>query len=293
MKSAGATPSVLPADIGNPDGRFETSDGAVIPYRVRGSGPALIMLHGWSQSGAMFHHQLSALSDGYTVIVPDLRGHGESPTPAGGLRISRLSADVLELMDHLGIAQVHMLGWSMGASVALSFIDLYGTDRIDRLILVDQPLSLTVHSDMSDAERLECGSLFTLEALGDLRGQLLSPEGAAVRAGFVESMVTPSIPPVLLDWIQQENAKTDLHVAAALLWSHCAQDWRDVAARIDRPCLVICGAISHVPPASQYYVKSLVRNADIREFTAEEGGAHFMFLEAPAVFNRCIREFLG
>lgn len=279
--------------IDPPAHQFVASDGALLRFRMQGSGPALLMLHGWSQSGAMFHHQIEGLADRFTVIAPDLRGQGDSPRPAGGLRMSRLAADVRELMDHLALEQASVLGWSMGVSVLWSYIDLFGTSRLVKLICVDQPAALTIQPEMSAAEIVECGSLFSWQQVEELCARLRSPEGAAVRAGFVSGMVTPNISPPLLAWIQAENAKTSTEVAAQLLWSHCSQDWRDVLPRIDRPTLIICGDCSHVDARSQFFIHRMVRNSLIRKFSREEGGAHFMFLEAPQVFNEVLREFLA
>lgn len=273
--------------------QFTASDGAVIAYRVRGHGPALIMIHGWSQSGAMFKHQLEDLSSRYQVIVPDIRGNGESPTPRGGLRMARLAKDLEELMAHLTLERSHVLGWSMGASVIWSYIDLFGTSKLDRLILVDQPSMLTILPGMSAAEIADCGALFTSQQLEDLCAGLRSPNGTQLRAGFVTGMVTSTIAPSLLEWILEENARTSTEVAAQLLWSHCTQDWRDVLGRIDRPTLVICGAVSHVDRRSQHYIQRRIPQARLREFSSSEGGAHFPFLEAPEPFNTAVAEFLS
>jgi non-heme chloroperoxidase len=275
-----------------PSDWFVTSDGACVPYRRRGKGPALLMIHGWSQSGAIFQHQLEALADRYTVIVPDLRGHGEAPTPSGGLRMARLAADMRELLDHLEFERANMLGWSMGASVLWAFIDLFGTDRIDRLILVDQPISLMIHDSMDEQERADTGALFTFAQLEGLAGSLVSAGGEDVRGGFVRGMVTPDIDDDLFAWILEENARTPLAVASAQLISHCMHDWRDVLPRIDRPTLVMGGAVSHVDARSQRYIHSQIANSHYHEFGAGEGGAHFPFLEAPETFNEVVSSFL-
>jgi pimeloyl-ACP methyl ester carboxylesterase len=274
-------------------GQFIASDGAVIPYRLRGSGPPLILLHGWSQSGAMFKHQLQGLSDAFQVIIPDMRGHGESPTPKGGLRMARLAKDLDELIAHLQLVRPNVLGWSMGASVVWCYIDLFGTQRLGKLIFVDQPSMLTIWPGMSPEEIADCGALFTLPQLDELCNALRAANGEQMRAEFTRGMVTPAIPSELFQWILQEIGKTPLPVAADLLWSHCNHDWRDVLERIDRPTLVLCGAISHVNKASQYYIQRCIPNATIREFSEDEGGAHFMFLEAPEQFNSTIRAFLN
>jgi len=281
-----------PPTVSAPDGQLIMSDGARIAYRMQGSGPALIMVHGWSQSGAMFQHQLDRLSRDFTVVVPDVRGHGESPPPAGGLRMARLAADVREIADHLGMARFHLLGWSMGVSVIWAFIDLFGTSRIEKLVFVDQPPMLTVLPGMGEEEAADCGALFTLESLAALFAALRSSDADATRANFVGGMVTGDIAPPLFEWIIAENGKTDAGVAAALLLSHSTNDWRDVLPRIDRPALVIGGAASHVAPRSQRFVHGQIAGSVYREFSAAEGGAHFPFLEAPDLFNELVGDFL-
>lgn len=276
-----------------PAGWITLSDAARIAYRTKGTGPALVMVHGWSQSGAMFQHQLDSLSDAFTVIVPDVRGHGLSPDPGKGLRMARLAKDIEELVGQLGLARFSLLGWSMGASVLWAYVDLFGTALVDKFIFVDQPSMLLAMPDMDEDEVADCGALFTPGSLGDLCAALRSPAGEESRAGFVRSMVTPGISPELFDWILAENGRTPSSVAAGLLLSHSTNDWRDTLARIDRPTLVTGGTVSHVPPRSQRFIQSRIAGARYREFSEAEGGAHFPFLEAPEVFNDVIRDFLN
>ena len=285
--------------IGTTDGflsaveHFTTSDGETIAYRDVGDGTPLVMVHGWSQSGAMFHHQVKALSRRHRVIAMDQRGHGESPTPSGGLRISRLAADVKELIDHLHLNRPSLLGWSMGVSVIWSYIDLFGTRSVNKLVFVDQPSMLTALPGMPEGEKLECGTLFDWQNVIELYVGLSSEGGHQLRSGFVAGMVTKTIPPDLLQWILDENSKTPLPVAAALLLSHCTNDWRDVLRRIDRPTLVICGSVSHVGTQSQRFVHESIPGSKFHEFPADQGGAHFPFLEAPEAFNTVVERFLA
>jgi pimeloyl-ACP methyl ester carboxylesterase len=288
MTIVGGPPTVSP-----PTEWLVTSDGAAIPYRIKGNGPALVMVHGWSQSGAMFQHQLDLLSGRFTVIVPDVRGHGEAPDPGRGYRMARLGQDLAELVDHLGLSHFNLLGWSMGASIAWAYIDLFGTSRIGKLILVDQPSMLLILPGMSEVEISQGGALFTPSQLGDLHAALCGREGEAQRAGFVAGMVTKSIPQPLFDWILAENAKTPAKVAADFLVSHCTHDWRDVLDRIDRPTLVIGGSASHVDPRSQRYIHSRIAASRYHEFSADEGGAHFPFLESPQAFAEVVGGFLA
>ena len=83
-------------------------------YIEAGSGPTLLMLHGWSQGAALFKHQIAGLSDRYRVIALDIRGHGLSDKPDFGYRISRLAADLEEFMAGLDLRDVNLLGHSAG-----------------------------------------------------------------------------------------------------------------------------------------------------------------------------------
>lgn len=288
-----STDPTLPPTASPLTGWLTVSDGARIPYRRKGTGPALLIVPGWSQSGAMFQHQLDYLSDRWTVIVPDLRGHGEAPDPKGGLRMARLGRDLYELMAHLDLESADLMGWSMGASVIWAFIDLFGTDAIDRLILVDQPSMLLALPGMDAEEIADAGAIFEVDQLFGLYAALRGAEGEATRAAFVADMVTKSISPALYDWILVEIAKSSPKLAAELLLSHCTNDWRDVLPRIDRPTLVIGGSVSHVPPRSQRFIHSCIPGSKYHEFDAEHGGAHFPFLEAPSTFNEIVSSFLS
>lgn len=89
-------------------------------WRETGSGQALLLLHGWSLSGEAFDGQRALARLGYRVIAPDHAGHGLSAAlpHAGQASIARLAADAAALIGHLGLRDVVVVGWSMGAMVA-------------------------------------------------------------------------------------------------------------------------------------------------------------------------------
>ena len=116
-----------------------TNDGVRIHYLEAGEGDPVVLLPGFSQSALEFDKQITDLSRDYRVIAMDHRGHGRSDKPAYGYRVSRLAADLRDLLDDLQLSEVVLLGHSLGCSVIWSYWDLFGGDRISRLILVDQP----------------------------------------------------------------------------------------------------------------------------------------------------------
>lgn len=101
-------------------GEIRTGDGVTLRYLEAGSGSPLVIVPGWSATAATFHHQLDGLSERCRVIALDPRGHGTSDKPAYGYRVSRLAADVHDLLAALDLREVTLLGhssvvWSSGA----------------------------------------------------------------------------------------------------------------------------------------------------------------------------------
>jgi pimeloyl-ACP methyl ester carboxylesterase len=122
---------------------FVTSDGVQLSYIRQGSGRPIVLLHGWSQCAEEFKHQIGPLSAQYDVIAVDQRSHGESQKVSYGLKISRLAKDLYELLTKLELNEVALLGHSMGSSVIWCYIDLFGPERLSKIILVDQSPFLT------------------------------------------------------------------------------------------------------------------------------------------------------
>lgn len=275
--------------------QLTTSDGAILDYRDTGAGSTgrtLVMLHGWSQSRAMYDRVIPLLSEKYRVVTYDQRGHGESPTPTGGARIARLAQDLVELLDHLAIASADLVGHSMGSSVVWSFVDQLGTARADSLILVDQPSACVALPWMSGEDARDAGAILTFPGAQGFVDGVLGPDSLEVRSAFLTSMLTADIPAADYEFMLAENLKLDAGFGARILLDHVMQDWRDMLSSIDVPTLVTAGEVSHVAPASQEWTAAHIPGAQLRVFTAAEGGAHFPFFEAPEPFAEAIDGFL-
>jgi len=270
-----------------------TSDGVTLAFHdTGGDGPPLVMLPGWGQTQEMFRHQRSDLTASRRVVTLDFRGHGRSDKPHHGYRIARLAADVAELLDHLDLPEVDALGWSMGASVWWSFIDRFGTGRLRRLVVVDQPAAVTALPWMSERERAESGAFFDLASLESLVTGLLGPDAGQILHAFAQGTYTGEITPELWDFMVAEMSHTPAHAGAPLLFDHCVQDWRDVLPRIDVPTLVIGSEGSHVTPTSQRYIGAQIPGARVHIFPADVASSHFPFLQNPHAFNAVLSDFL-
>jgi pimeloyl-ACP methyl ester carboxylesterase len=104
-------------------------------YEDRGRGEPLVLLHGGMGIGDDWRHVFPHDPDGHRVVVPDLRGHGRSTSPDEAFRIRRCAADVLALLDHLGIQRAKAIGLSLGAKTLLH-VATSQPARLDAMVLV-------------------------------------------------------------------------------------------------------------------------------------------------------------
>lgn len=118
--------------------RIQTN-GTTLNVLRGGTGPAVVLLHGWCGSSWSWRKLAPLLADAHEVIVPDMRGYGGSDKPDGGYDAQNEAADVLGLLDHFGVARAHVVGHDMGAPVALAFSGLY-PGRTASVTWVDEPL---------------------------------------------------------------------------------------------------------------------------------------------------------
>lgn len=103
-------------------------------YVEKGSGEPLILLHGNSESGSYFIHQISYFSKKYRVIAIDTRGHGWSPRGTKPFTITQFAEDLYDFMKDREIEQANILGFSDGGNIALVFA-LNHPECVKRLIL--------------------------------------------------------------------------------------------------------------------------------------------------------------
>jgi non-heme chloroperoxidase len=281
------------ATSGAAAGSVTTNDGVTLRYDEAGSGKPLVCIPGWSQTAAQFKHQLSSLSDRYRVIAVDMRGHGESDKPDNGYTIQRLAKDVQDLLAARSLTDVTLMGHSMGCSVIWSYWQLWGGDRLSKLVLVDQMPMITANPAWSAQEKEDAGAIFDPTSLYDTINKLAGPEGAKTTEGFIGGMFTKAYSRPEVEWVVRQNLKMPREYAAALLYNHATQDWRRVIPRITLPTLVVGGRVSVVPWKSQAWIQKQVRGSRLEIFEENEGGNHFMFMENPDKFNRIVRDFIG
>src|SRR5208282_194052 len=115
------------------------TEGATIHVRVGGQGPAVVMLHGFGDSGDMWSPLAHDLISDHTVVIPDLRGMGLSSHPKGGYDKRNQAADIAAILDQLDIRQADLVTHDIGNMVGYAFAALF-PDRVTRWVAMDAPL---------------------------------------------------------------------------------------------------------------------------------------------------------
>jgi pimeloyl-ACP methyl ester carboxylesterase len=124
-----------------PDFKTETiaTNGTRLFVRVGGHGPAVVLLHGYGETGDMWAPLAARLASAHTVIVPDLRGMGLSSHPAGGYDKKTQGGDIAGVLDMLHIDKVTVVTHDIGNMVGYAFV-AERPDRVTKFVLLDAPI---------------------------------------------------------------------------------------------------------------------------------------------------------
>src|ERR671926_839233 len=104
-------------------------------YRVAGSGPPVVLIHGMVNSSRHWERVALQLADRYTVVAPDLLGHGDSAAVRGDYSLGAHAASIRDLLAVIGIDRATIVGHSLGGGVAMQFFYQF-PQRTERLVLI-------------------------------------------------------------------------------------------------------------------------------------------------------------
>jgi pimeloyl-ACP methyl ester carboxylesterase/tetratricopeptide (TPR) repeat protein len=201
------------------------ASGVRLHYAQRGpaDGPAVLMLHGYSDSWRSFSRVLPLVPDGLRVILPDQRGHGDSDRPLAGYEIDDFATDAIQLLDALQVRHAVVVGHSLGSFVARRIAE-QAPARVQRLVLVGSGVSLR----NAVIEELRGG----VNALTD-------PVDPAFVRAFQVSTIHRPVPDAFLERAIEESRKLPAHVWKATM----AGMWNDAPARgtIRTPTVMLGG----------------------------------------------------
>jgi len=140
MPSAATKSKPAPTPRRLPAKDFELKEielhGHRVAYRCAGSGPAIVLVHGITSTSATWERVMPYLATKFTVIAPDLIGHGESAKPRGDYSLGAYASGVRDLMVTLGHESATFVGHSLGGGIAMQLAYQF-PERCERLVLVD------------------------------------------------------------------------------------------------------------------------------------------------------------
>ncbi len=114
-------------------------NGIHIHYVIGGHGDPLVLLHGFGETWYEWRHVMPTLASHYTVIVPDIRGAGDSDRPESGYDEQTMASDIAELVHQLGYERINLVGHDIGMMVAYAYAAAHPRD-VRRLVVMDAPL---------------------------------------------------------------------------------------------------------------------------------------------------------
>ena len=263
---------------------FVLPDGRRLAYRESGSGPALIMLHGWSMSSAVFSEAVEVFSSSFRVLAPDLRGHGASE-PGPGYRLADLTGDVAAWMEKTVEGEVSLLGWSLGGQVALQLArDL--KERVARVILQSSTPRFVTGDGWSAG--LPAGQVKAMRR--DLRRNYRKAMGDFFSQQFEEGEMSQERFWRVVDFAVRAGRLPLGEVALETLETLAAADLRAELAGIKAPVLVVHGEKDRIIPfaAGAYLAKQL----PVAHLAALPAAGHAPFLSSPENVFALWRGFL-
>jgi len=258
-----------PAPLVAGPGTIAASDGVSIAYTVSGAGsPVLVFIHGWMCDQTFWAAQVEEFSASNTVITIDLPGHGLSGMNRDGWPLMACGADVQAVVEKLDLADVVLIGHSMGGAVVLEAARLM-PDRVIGVIGVD---SLQDAEAKYDPDQVK-GYFAAYEA--DFVGTCVQ---------MVTSMFQEDVDPALVERVTNDMCDGSPEISLALLREFIEYEMGPALAAVDVPIRYInAGMYPTNPEANQKY------NADFAGFVVPDVG-HFLMMEWPNGFNQLLRQ---
>lgn len=248
-------------------------------YTDTGIGRPLVLIHGYPFNRTLWDEQVNVLTHSYRVIVPDLRGFGDSDASTGPSTMNRLAQDVARLMDHLGISQAVIGGLSMGGYVVLAFYKQFPS-RVRALILADT----RAQADTEDGKqtRAQQAEKALTEGMGGIADamlpKLLTPETVSKR-------------PEIVKRVRDMMLKTKPEGAAAALQGMAErEDQTQLLSQITVPTLILVGSEDPITPvADSEKMHEAIRGSRL---VVLDKASHVSNIEQAEEFNQELKRFL-
>ena len=259
-------------------------------YEDHGSGPPVILIHGYPLSGRAWDRQVPALLDAdCRVVTYDRRGFGKSSQPASGYDYDTFAADLNTLMDTLDLRDAVLAGHSMGTGEVTRYLGSYGSGRVTRGVLISPIPPFLLQTDDNQAG--------LPQTLFDGFIQAATADTPAWMKGFLDNFYNidqfggtlVSDQAFQASWNTAAAASAIAAVACITTWQ---TDFRGDLPKIDVPVLVVQGDADRILPYPNtgQRLPGLIKDM---ELVVIEGGPHAIAWTHADQVNRALMDFLA
>jgi len=253
---------------------FKTSDGIKIHYLEAGSGRPIVFIPGWTMPAWIWEKQIDEFSKRYHVIAVDPRSQGESDQPTFGHLPETRARDYKELVDHLGLKQPVLVGWSMACGELAKYAEQFGSDNVGGYVLVDGFLSEKASPEM-------------MAGISGWMNQL-QQDRQKQADGFVRSMYKKAQTDEYLKRVVDASTHVPADTAVVLIYNMIGvKDFATGLARMNRPVLFAYQPESQ--PTVDYLKSKLGDKVQLERF---DGAGHALFVDDPEKFNHVLETFI-
>lgn len=273
-------------------------DGRQIHYVIRGEGPACIVLtNSWGLNYKPLTRLFADLEDVFTLIYFDPRGMGESsPVQADeDMSMKAVREDAIAVLDHLGLEEAYVMGWSNGAANTYMFAGEY-PERVVAAIALHGIEKTTTEDQEYMTEK--AGDI--LQEYGQYMQTMADPEISEEEKESVhKALYAKWFPMMLADREATLSAMEAIFEEAEFSYKHSAfssaegqagLDATEALQKVEDPMLIIAGSHDMLPVESSMRAANLVENST---FVVFEQSGHFAPIEEPAKFKETIIQFIN
>src|SRR6266704_2785148 len=268
----------------------ENSAAIEIHYEDHGSGQPVVLIHGYPLNGASWEKQERVLLHaGYRVITYDRRGFGKSSQPTVGYDYDTFAADLNAVLEHVGLNDVVLVGFSMGTGEVVRYLGTYGSARVAKAVLMGTiPPFLLKTSDNPDG--------VDQSVFDGIKAAVIADRPAYFK-DFLDNFYNVDVlrPARISDQAWQNSfnvaATASAHAAYACVDTWLT-DFRADLPKIDVPALLIHGDADRILPyaATAARLPALIKDLTV---VTVEGGPHNVAWTHPDVVNPALLDFLA
>ena len=256
---------------------FKLEDGVKLFVEEKGKGQTLLFIPGWTMTHRFFEKQKDYFAQSYHVVTYDPRGQGRADKTTYKNTYKHHAADLRELILQKELKDIVLVGWSSGCLTMYEYLQAYSTDRIAKLVFIDEPPKW-----IGDAEKEWVYGTFD-DYRSSLKGMIARPSDPN---GIIDWMLNDSIDNETRIWMREEILMTPPHVALSLYIDGVASDYNEEVRKLKIPSLFM------VRESWYNYAKNWLKiNAPKAQVNAIS--SHAMFWERPKEFNKMLLSFFN